>query len=140
IRYNKWPENHPLKNWDLSFVEGQHLRGLAQSTNYSLSPMLMKHSVNLYKEIAWPFASASMCGMNYTKAIVKDKNLIKAFASKALSDFVRYYVTYEQTYLQSAMYEEFLIKLSAKSTVLDQMRYMPFNGQKQTNFYEWCEE
>ena len=139
VRFNEWPSGHVLESWDNSFVEGTTLRNLARTTNFMLAPKLMHHSLNLYKELSWSLGAASMCGLNYTKSIVQDRYLVNAFNSTDITGFVKSYVAFEQSFLQREMYVEFMIKIPTKSYVLDQMRYMPFNGQKHTNFAQWCE-
>ncbi len=139
VRFNSWPAGHSLESWDNSFVEGTTLRNLARTTNFMLAPKLMHHSLNLYKELSWSLGSATMCGMNYTKTIVQDRYLLNAFNSTDITGFVRSFVAYEQSYLQREMYAELMIKVPTKAHVLDEMRYMPFNGQKRTSFAEWCE-
>lgn len=139
VRFNAWPAGHALESWDNSFVEGTTLRNLARATNFMLAPKLMHHSLNLYKELSWSLGAASMCGMNYTKSMVQDRYLVNAYSSTDITGFVRSFVAFEQSFLQREMYAELMIKLPTKANVLDQMRYMPFNGQKHTSFAQWCE-
>lgn len=138
VRYNAWPENHPLKEKDRSYVEGPTLRTMALVANTKLSSKLMNYSKDLYQELSWSLLSASLCGLEYTQKMVRDRNLIKAYTATTISDFVEAFVTYEQTYLHKTMYQDLEIKIPAKAMILDNMRYMTFNGERHVNFFEWC--
>src|SRR5690606_25805504 len=46
----------------------------------------------------------------------------------------------EQTYLQGGMYQDPLIKFVAQMGILDKMRFITFNGEKQRSFYDWCKQ
>lgn len=138
IRYNAWPETHPLRDTDRSFVEGRTLRMLSQMANFMLAPKLMGHSLDLYRELSWSLGAASLCGMDYTQNIVANPNLVDAYRADSISDFVRNFVRYEQSYLQRVMYAQIDIKVPTRLHILDEMRYMTFNGEKQTNFAQWC--
>jgi hypothetical protein len=140
VRYVKWPENHPLRKDDQKLVKGLALRVAAGTVNQELSKRLMLHSLSLYKELAWSLASASLCGANYTLGIVSDENLRNAFSSVSAADFIRPFVAYEQTFLQKTMYSDFLIGNSARSKMLDEMRFISFNGEEHTAFAKWCED
>lgn len=138
IRYKKWPAHHPLKDLDRALVKGKALRALTQRASSPLSRRLMFHSLNLYKELAWSLASASLCGQEYTLKIVANVNLLKAFEAKDTVDFVTSFVSYEQIFLQQTMYSDFLIGGSAKARMLDEMRFISFNGEEHLAFADWC--
>jgi hypothetical protein len=140
VRFVKWPENHPLRKDDQKLVKGLALRVAAGTVNQELSKRLMIHSLSLYKELAWSLASASLCGPHYTLGIVSDDNLRDAFSSVSVTDFIRPFVTYEQTYLQKTMYSDFLIGSSARAKMLDEMRFISFNGEEHPAFAKWCEQ
>lgn len=140
VRFTKWPENHPLRKPDMDLVKGLALRMAAGTVNHELSSRLMIHSLELYKELSWSLASAALCGAEYTLGIVSDGNLAESFSAQNEADFVRPFVTYEQTFLQKHMYSDFLIGNSAKAKMLDEMRFISFNGEEHTSFAQWCRE
>lgn len=138
VRFNKWPSNHPLADKDRELVKGEALRLAARNVSYELSRRLMLHSLALYKELAWSLASASLCGADYTLSFVRNNDLIEAYQSRTMSEFIKPFVTYEQTYLQEHMYSDFLIGSSARMRILDEMRFITFNGEEQETFRMWC--
>ena len=140
VRFTKWPDNHPLKKEDQKLVKGLALRLAAGTVNHELAQRLMGHSLRLYKELAWSLAAASLCGADYALGIVADANLADAYSSLETQDFVRPFVTYEQTFLQETMYSDFLIGSSARAKMLDEMRFISFNGEEQTAFAKWCSQ
>lgn len=139
VRFSKWPENHSLKKDDQKLVKGLALRVAAGTVNHELSKRLMLHSLRLYKELAWSLAAASLCGTTYTLNIVSDPNLQAAFSALTTQDFIRPFVTYEQTFLQKTMYSDFLIGSSARAKMLDDMRFISFNGEEHQAFAKWCD-
>lgn len=138
VRFAKWPKNHPLRKSDRELVKGELLRLAADNVSDELSSRLMYHSLDLYKELSWSLASSVLCGQSYALSIVKDKNLIRAYNAKGVTDFIHPFVTYEQTYLQENMYSDFLIGHTAKMKVLDEMRFITFNGEEHESFAAWC--
>jgi len=138
VRYNAWPNNHPQKEKDRSFVEGPALRALTRVANSQLAPKLMYHSLELYKELSWSLASASLCGTDYTLDLVRDPNLSNAFKATSIPSFIKSFVAFEQTFLHVTMYQVLEIKIPAMATILDQMRYMTFNGEAHPSFAQWC--
>jgi hypothetical protein len=140
VRFTKWPENHPGRDADRKLVKGFALRMAAGTVNHELSKRLMNHSLKLYQELAWSLAAASVCGSDYALRIVQDENLRKAFQAIDPKDFIRPFVTYEQTYLQKTMYSDFLIGSSARAKVLDEMRFISWNGEEHTAFGKWCKD
>jgi hypothetical protein len=139
IRFKQWPKDHILKENDRKLVKGVALRAAAGLASQELSERLMHHSLSLYKELAWSLASASLCGPEYTRRIVKDVNLREAYAADTISDFILPFITYEQTYLQETMYNEWIIANTARWGILDEMRFISFNGQENLSFKAWCE-
>ena len=140
VRFNRWPSNHPLAKDDRELVKGEALRLAVRNVSNELSRRLMLHSLALYKELAWSLASASLCGADYTLSFVRNNDLIEAYRSRTISEFIRPFVTYEQAYLQEHMYSDFLIGSSAKMKILDDMRFITFNGEEQEAFRVWCEK
>lgn len=139
IRFSKWPEKHPLSKGDKKLVKGTALRIAAGTASHELSARLMSHSLVLYKELSWSLASATLCGPQYTLSFVQDQNLKEAFKAESIIDFVTPFVTYEQTFLQENMYSDWVIGNAAKSKMLDDMRFISFNGEEHPAFAEWCE-
>lgn len=139
IRYNKWPEKHPFAKDDRKLVKGLALRIAAGTASQELSARLMSHSLILYKELSWSLAAASLCGPQYTQSIVQDKNLQEAYKAETIVDFIAPFVTYEQTFLQENMYSDWIIGNAAKSKMLDEMRFISFNGEEHAAFASWCE-
>lgn len=140
VRFSKWPKDHPFRETDQRLVQGFALRLIAQSASHELSRRLMHYSLALYKELSWSLASAHLCGRNYTLRFVSNPDLIDAFNSSSLEEFVSSFVTYEQSYLQKTMYADFIIRSATKAGVLDDMRFLSFNGEKQISFRDWCRE
>lgn len=138
IRFKEWPSDHPLKKDDQKLVKGMALRVAAETTSHELSKRLMHHSLELYKELSWSLGLASLCGKDLALKIVKDENLKKAFESDSIGKFIEPFVTYEQTHLQKVMYSELIIGTAAKAKVLDEMRFISFNGEEQLSFHKWC--
>ncbi|WPU66763.1 hypothetical protein [Peredibacter starrii] len=118
----------------------------------------MSHSLDLYKVLSWSLAARSHCGPTYVNELLKDEEnyrfpglisfrydqlvrLLKSAHQEASpSAFMKKFVSYEQTYLQYTMYAMPDIRVPTAIGVLDKMRFIPFNGEKQMSFYEWCNE
>lgn len=139
VRYGQWPETHPDRLSDQSLVKGKLLQIIAASASHELSKRLMLHSLNLYKELAWSLASASLCGNSYTLKMVDDADLIDAFSSETTPEFLQAFVSFEQRYLQQHMYQDFTIGHAARGKILDEMRFISFDGKEQVSFKTWCE-
>ncbi len=140
VRYNQWPKDHPERSIDRSLIKGPVLRILAGNSGTILSKKLMHYSLDLYKELIWSLASASLCGREYTLSLLENQDLSMAFGSDDLNQFVANFVSHEQSYLQKGMYQDFLIGSFAKTGGLDEMRYISFNGEVHTSFKTWAEE
>lgn len=140
IRFRKWPKDHPLRKADQNLVKGDALRLAVQAASNTLAKELMSHSLNLYKELSWSLGASALCGQNYAEAMVKDPNLLKAYKAVSIDEFISPFVTFEQTYLQKNMYSDFLIGSSAKLKMLDEMRFISFNGEEMESFKFWCQK
>lgn len=138
VRFKKWPDGHLLQDNDRKLVKGPALRAAAEMTSHELSKRLMLHSLRLYKELSWSLASASLCGSEYTREMISDENLRAAFESDTIEDFILPFVTYEQTYLQKTMYSDWVIGNAARARILDEMRFISFNGEEHPDFKSWC--
>lgn len=138
VRFTAWPLNHPLRALDQSLVRGPILRLLTRGANHDLSKRLMAYSLALYKELSWGLGALSLCGKEYTLRMVSDRHLRRALQSVSLEDFMSHFVTYEQSYLQRTMYQDLLISTAARSKVLDEMRFISFNGEEHESFAHWC--
>lgn len=138
VRYKIWPYQHPLKLEDQALVKGDVLKSLARNAHDQLSSGLMKHSLSLYKELSWSLGAASLCGARYSLDIVHDENLQRAYRSSSAVEFVRSFIRYEQTYLQRTMYQDFFIAGITRSKILDEMRFISFNGEENESFLAWC--
>lgn len=140
VRFSRWPKDHPFRKNDQMLVQGFALKLIAQGASHELSRRLMLHSLGLYKELSWSLASAHVCGKDYTLKIISDSDLLDAFNSDSTENFVRSFVTYEQSYLQRTMYSDFIIGSATRAGVLDEMRFISFNGEKQVSFSDWCRD
>ncbi len=138
VRFSTWPENHPLRAQDRELVKGRPLRFLSEALPGELSTRLMFHSLDLYRELAWGLSAAATCGNAYASGLMRDQALKAAFASSTTEEFVRNFITFEQTYLQSKMYRDLMIGTAARARVLDEMRFISFNGEEQLSFSSWC--
>ncbi len=138
VRFNMWPKNHPLREKDRALVKGATLRLVAGAASHELSRRLMLHSLRLYKELSWSLAAAVLCGNDYALSIVSDPRLKEAFLARSTAEFIKPFVSYEQSYLQTGMYSDWLIGGSAGAGILDEMRFISFNGEEQISFHDWC--
>ncbi len=138
VRFSAWPERHPLKDRDRELVKGSTLRFLSEAMPGELSTRLMFYSLDLYRELAWSLSAAAACGNAYAAGLVSDPALSAAFTSSSTEDFVQSFIHFEQTYLQGKMYRDLLIGTAARARVLDQMRFVSFNGEEQLSFDAWC--
>lgn len=139
IRYTKWPKNHPLKDVDRDLIKGKALRIATAGANHQLSERLMFHSLKLYKELSWSLAAAILCGQDYPLKFVKNASLKEAYSAQTINEFVKTFISYEQTFLQTTLYQDLFAGAAAKLGVLDEMRFISFNGEEKTSFKKWCE-
>ncbi len=138
VRFSAWTENHPLKAQDREPVTGRSLRFLSETVPGEPSTRLMFYSLDLYRELAWNLSAAATCGNAYAKKLVSDQALKAAYASATTEEFVQNFITFEQTYLQGKMYRDLMIGMAARMRMLDEMRFISFNGEEQLSFSTWC--
>jgi len=168
VRNSYWdelPEASALAERDRALIRGQVLRTASDVSARTLSTRLMRHSRDLYFTLSWALASASLCGSDSTLKLLDEaqcaqqgrcdffaplpqrhypeilqllKNALAHWNEPA--SFAQHFLVFEQTYLQRTMYQDTLIASSARLGVLDKMRFISFNGEEQTAFYEWCRE
>lgn len=153
------PEARELARADRSLIRGATLGRVADVFPRTLSRRLMFHSVQLYKTLSWSLAAGGLCGREFVIKLIENENcqqdcalfpglpqtqytahlelLKKAFK---IQDFTTAFVAFEQSFLQFTMYQEFLVGSAAKAGILDPMRFISFNGEKQLAFDEWCRE
>ncbi len=139
VRFTTWPAEHPLAARDRELVKGTALRRLAETAPGALSPRLMRYSLDLYKELAWALDAAVTCGDAAARALVPDEHRRSAFAAESVADFLRHFIAFEQTYLQGKMYRDVLIAAAARARVLDEMRFISFDGEEHLSFRAWCD-
>jgi hypothetical protein len=138
-RFTLWPPHHPLAGRDRELVKGKALRLLAVTVPRELSSRLMSYSLDLYKELAWSLTAAVSCGNAYARKLVSDENLIAAYGAGTIELFLQHFISFEQTYLQHHMYQDLVIAAAARAKVLDEMRFVSFNGEEHLSFRGWCD-
>ncbi len=150
------PEARELARVDRALIRGATLGRVADVFPRTLSARLMFHSVQLYKTLSWSLAADAICGRAFVQRLLTEdtctdcevfpglatsryphhKKMLKdAYASV---DFTLKFVAFEQSFLQFTMYQDFLVSVAAKARVLDPMRFISFNGEKQLAYDEWC--
>ncbi|WP_408095749.1 hypothetical protein ACJVC5_11950 [Peredibacter sp. HCB2-198] len=160
VRYHYW-EAHPheaLGHIDRSLISGDLLGTAVRTFPVTLSRRLMSHSLDLYKTLSWSLVARSHCGKNHVTDLMENggpvtflglssakyDQVFRLLKSAHLESdpvlFMKKFVAYEQTYLQHTMYSMPDIRLPTSIGMLDKMRFIPFNGEKQKSFYEWCGE
>jgi len=153
------PAARELARTDRALIRGATLGRVADVFPRPLSKRLMFHSVQLYKTLSWSLAAGGLCGKEFVLKLIENENcqgdctffpglpqrhypahltLLKTAFSDA--DFTAAFVAFEQSFLQFTMYQEFLVGSAAKAGILDQMRFISFNGEKQLDFAEWCRQ
>lgn len=153
------PAARDLARADRALIRGATLGRVADVFPRTLSKRLMFHSVQLYKTLSWSLAAGGMCGKEFVLTLIESETcqadcaffpglpqrhyphhlaLLKAAFSAA--DFTAAFVAFEQSFLQFTMYQEFLVGSAAKAGILDPMRFISFNGEKQLDFAEWCRQ
>jgi hypothetical protein len=144
VRYSYWQKypDSPLKKADKELISGEILGTSLRFLSGPIAKLLMNHSLDLYKNLSWGLGAERICGKDYVLGMLERKHLklYRAFSASFLTDFMKHFVDYEQSYLQETMYQVPMINLPAGLGVLDKMRFIPFNGEKQLSFYEWCKE
>lgn len=160
VRYHYW-ENYPseeLGELDRTLISGDLLGTVVRTFPATLSRRLMSHSLDLYKVLSWSLAARSHCGADYVNELLQNGGeytfpglmpfryaqvirLLKSSHQESVPDaFMKKFVSYEQTYLQYTMYSLPDIRVPTAVGMLDKMRFIPFNGEKQKSFHEWCAE
>lgn len=61
----------------------------------------------------------------------KHLKLSRAFSASFLTDFMKHFVDYEQSYLQETIYRLPILNLPPGLGVLNKRRFIPFNGEKE---------
>ncbi len=153
VRFHYWQRFHdlPLSREDQTLISGMILGASIRILPLMVSGILMSHSFELYKNLSWSMAAATLCGKTFVQDLLKDqvpeeeqieavKHLKTAFNAFTQEDFITNFVSFEQTYLQTTMYAVPEIKLITGMGILDKMRFIPFNGQKNLSFYKWCRQ
>jgi len=148
-------EARELARADRALIRGATIGRVADVFPRTLSSRLMFHSVQLYKTLSWSLAADALCGRDFVLHLLETDatgslpglatarypqhlSLLKtAFASE---DFTRDFVAFEQSFLQYTMYQDFLVSSAAKARILDPMRFISFNGEKQLAYDEWCRD
>lgn len=125
---------------DKNFIKGERLLFFSQLFPQTLSKLLMHYSYQLYIEIAWPLIASDQCSNERVISISRNENLIRAFQSSDLIEFMEYYILYEQEFLQKTLYANPLMAQIAKAGILDKMRFIPFDDQLNLSFSEWCQQ
>lgn len=149
------PEARELARADRALIRGAALGRVADVFPRTLSSRLMFHSVQLYKTLSWSLAADALCGRDFVLRLLESDGqnsfpglapsrypqhlqLLKAAFSS--DNFTRDFVAFEQSFLHHTMYQDFLVGMAAKARILDPMRFITFNGEKQLAFDEWCQQ
>lgn len=144
VRYSYWKKfkDFPLGKQDIALISGDLLGSSLRIIPGPLAHLLMEHSLDLYKNLSWSLGAESVCGRDYVLKMLENNYplLREAYTATSLTLFMKHFVEYEQTHLNETMYQVPLIRIPAGLGVLDKMRFIPFNGEKQLSFYEWCKE
>lgn len=140
-RYNEWPLFNDRRFPDRKKINGIALNTLLNTTPGFMSSKLMYYSEKLFYELYWSFHAYQCCGHDYTLSLIQDENL-RAFYEEDDPDVAfKYFLTYEQTYLQNTLYRDVLIRPSIKAGIVDKMRWISFPGlDGSMNFEYWCRE
>jgi hypothetical protein len=142
VRYKFWEQVADSSDWkklDYSLIQGRSLERTVATFPKLLSTRLMDFSLDLYKTLATQLSILDSCGAAFAFRLTEDPHLKLAYTSHSLSDFMRHFVAYEQSYLQKTMYAQLDIMTATKSGMLDPMRFIPFNGERTISFAEWKE-
>ena len=148
-------EARELARADRALIRGATLGRVADVFPRTLSSRLMFHSVQLYKTLSWSLAADALCGRDFVLRLLETdsrdslpglpaslypQHLQLLKAAYTSNDFTRDFVAFEQSFLHYTMYQDFLVGMAAKARVLDPMRFITFNGEKQLAFDEWCKQ
>lgn len=141
VRYHYWEKSpqHPLAKKDRGLVSGKILESAVRYFPLNLSQKLMNHSLDLYKNLSWSLTAAHHCGLGFVLKMPElDPQLKAAFAQESVDAYIKAFIVYEQSYLQTSMYALPEIGLPTMLGVLDKMRFIPFEGKKSLSFFDWC--
>jgi len=142
VRYKFWEQVADSNDWkklDYSLIQGRALERTVSSFPQLLSTRLMDFSLDLYKTLATQLNILNSCGAAFALKLTHEPHLKLAYSSQSISDFMRHFVAFEQSYLQKTMYAQLDIMIATKSGMLDAMRFIPFNGEKTMSFAQWRE-
>ncbi len=140
---------------DRALIRGATLGRVADIFPRTLSTRLMFHSVQLYKTLSWSLAADALCGRDFVVRLLETDGrdslpglaasrypqhmqLLKTAYSS--NNFTRDFVAFEQSFLHYTMYQDFLVGVAAQARILDPMRFITFNGERQLAFDEWCQQ
>lgn len=144
VRFSYWKKfgDFPLGKQDQALISGDILGSTLRVLPGPLARILMDHSLDLYKNLSWSLGAEKLCGSDYVLNMLGNNYpiLTKAYTATTLTSFMKHFVEYEQTYLDETMYKAPAVKIPASMGVLDKMRFIPFNGEKQLSFFEWCRQ
>lgn len=138
-RYRYWPKSDQRGIEDKKQITGRTLRRILSINSSFASKKLMHYSENLYYHLAWSLVAYKKCGLKYTLARVQDENLYKFYQSSSWATKLEAFVTYEQSFLQGNLYRDSWVAPLVKARVIDEMRWIPFPGERGQNFKQWCE-
>ena len=144
VRYPYWSKKKetPLSKKDVEMISGNLLGSAVRLFPATLSKKLMAHSLDLYKTLAPSLIAEAVCGKAHVQLMLVNhhESLLKeAYNTSDKLEFMKRFVTFEQTYLQKTMYSMPDIGIPGLIGMLDKMRFIPFNGERHTSFYEWCQ-
>lgn len=145
VRYHHWrrvPRSDErvqlLKDEDLRLIQGEALRRLVATFPNPLAARLMDFSLALYETLVPPLVVMEACGVSVAQTVFPGTHLQEAFGTRHPLAFMHHFVAFEQTSLQSTMYRQLDIRVLAQRGVLDEMRFIPFNGELTPSFADWC--
>lgn len=142
VRYKFWDHVADSQDWkklDHALIQGRALERTVATFPQILATRLMDFSLDLYKTLATQLSILENCGSIFAAKLTNDGHLKLAFAAHTPSDFMRHFVAFEQRYLQKTMYSQLDIMTATKSGMLDPMRFIPFNGERNISFADWRE-
>ncbi|MAZ48649.1 MAG: hypothetical protein CME65_08795 [Halobacteriovoraceae bacterium] len=138
-RYRFWPKGDQRGVEDKNQITGRALRRILSINSSFASKKLMHYSEKLYYHLTWSLVAYKECGLEYTLARVRDENLYEFYQSSFWPIKLEAFVTYEQSFLQENLYQDNWVAPLVKLGVIDEMRWIPFPGERGQNFKQWCE-
>lgn len=140
-RYKQWPQESERRNEDHSKIRGRRLKVLLNISPNLISSKLMHYSEQLFYELFWSLLAYDICGELYTLNLIKNENLKKFYLEKDPNIAFKYFLSFEQTYLQNTLYRDLWVRPIMKAGVVDKMRWISFpNLDGSLNFKSWCKE